>query len=324
MTTAQPAARAGAVLNGIRTRTRERGLPGLATPAFATVVGILVAFRLLAVYPWNEYVFDLHAYWASRFGLDYALEHPGPAGMYLYSPAFAHLISPLTALPLPIFAAIWTALGAALLYWMVGRWSIVVGLLPPVALTIAQGQLDLAFAAVILIGFRWPGAWALPVLTKVTPGLGLVWFAVRREWRSLAIAAGTTAAVVAVSAVIDPTSWGGWFGMLARMQFPSAQSGLVLVPIALWLRLPIAAAIVAWGAARDHRWALPVGVCLAMPILWLNAFTILVAIMPMLPIAATSPAGRYLRSSAREPSPGPEVAHPQLRPDHRRTVVPSS
>jgi hypothetical protein len=310
---------------------RDRGLRGVGTPAFVTVAGVLVAFRLFAIYPWNEYVFDLHAYWATRVGLDYALADPGPAGTYLYSPAFAQLIAPLTALPLPIFGAIWTAIGAAFLYWLVGRWSIVVALLPPVALTIAQGQLDLAYAVVILVGFRWPSAWALPILTKVTPGLGLLWFAVRREWRSLAIAGATTVAIVAVSAAIDPGSWTGWFGMLARMQFPAATSGLVLVPIPLFVRLPIAAAIVAWGAVRDRRWALPVGVCLAMPILWLNAFTILVAILPLLPVAVDSPAARFLRAArgtARIPADvdGDADLESQrgVRPDPRRTVVPSS
>ena len=42
----------------------------------------------------------------------------------------------------------------------------------------------------IVLGFRWPFTWAFVLLTKVTPGVGLLWFAVRREWRSLAIALG--------------------------------------------------------------------------------------------------------------------------------------
>ena len=51
-------------------------------------------------------------------------------------------------------------------------------------------------AAAIVIGFRWPAAWSLVLLTKITPGIGLLWFAVRREWRSLAIALGAVIMIV--------------------------------------------------------------------------------------------------------------------------------
>ncbi len=50
-----------------------------------------------------------------------------------------------------------------------------------------------------MIGFRYPAAWSLILLTKITPGIGLLWFAVRREWRALAIALGATAAIASVS-----------------------------------------------------------------------------------------------------------------------------
>jgi len=46
----------------------------------------------------------------------------------------------------------------------------------------ARGLLAVAIA----VGFRYPAAWALVLITKVTPGIGLVWFAVRREWCPLA------------------------------------------------------------------------------------------------------------------------------------------
>ena len=36
-------------------------------------------------------------------------------------------------------------------------------------------------------------SWAFVLLTKVTPGIGLLWFAIRRRWRDLAIALGVTA-----------------------------------------------------------------------------------------------------------------------------------
>ena len=78
------------------------------------------------------------------------------------------------------------------------------------AAELAGGNISLLLAVAIVVGFRWPAAWALILLTKVSPGIGLLWFAVRREWRNLAIALGATAAVVAVSAVIMPGAWLEW------------------------------------------------------------------------------------------------------------------
>ena len=60
---------------------------------------------------------------------------------------------------------------------------------------IAGGNISLLLAVAIVWGFRWPWTWAFVLLTKITPGVGLLWFALRREWRQLAIALGATAAV---------------------------------------------------------------------------------------------------------------------------------
>ena len=277
----------------------ERRNLGLA--AFVVLVSVLAGFRLLGIYPWNEYVFDLHAYWITRGGVDYASHAPGPAGTYLYSPAFAQAIRPLTILPLQLFAAIWTALGAALLVWLVGRRALLVALIPPVLLTLVQGQLDLAYAAVAVVGLRWPAAWALPLLTKVTPGIGVVWFLVRREWRGFGLAVGATLAVAAVSYLLDPGAWPSWIALLARTQGPVADPNLVYLPIPLLVRAPIALAVIAWGAWTGRTWTVPVAMTLAMPILWVNSVTILVAVLPMLGAGAASPAGRWWRARLGPP-----------------------
>ncbi len=63
-----------------------------------------------------------------------------------------------------------------------------------------MGNVHMLLALAIVLGFRWPATWSFVLLTKVTPGIGLLWFAVRREWRSLAIALGATAVLVTLSA----------------------------------------------------------------------------------------------------------------------------
>lgn len=284
----------------------ELAIRRLAISSFVLVVVIFCVARLLNVYPWNERLFDLWAYWSTRFGLDYSAARPGASGAYIYSPAFAHLIAPLTALPLPVFTAVWTAFVAATLYWLAGWRSFFIGLFIPVVMSIAIGQTDLLMAAAIIIGFRWPVVWVLPIVTKLTPGIGLLWFAVRREWRSLAIALAATLVITTASFLIDPKAWFGWLAMLARMDFPAAGDGVYL-PVPVWVRLPLVAVLIAWGARSNRRWVLPIGVCLSLPTVWLNTPTILVAILPMLARGAQSPAGRFLRGT------GPELAIPWPR-----------
>src|SRR5215210_3056123 len=285
--------------------------------AIASAVLVTViwsAARLLGLYPWNERIFDLWAYWSTRAGFDYASAQPGASGAYLYSPAFAHLISPLTSLPFPVFAAIWTALLVAALGWLTGWRAFFIGVLAPVTMSIAIGQTDLLMGAAIVLGFRWPAAWLLPIITKVTPGIGLLWFAVRREWRELAIALGLTFAVVAVSWAIDPRAWQGWVAMLLRFDFPTTADGVYL-PVPVWIRLPLIALLIAWGARTDRRWVLPIGVCFSLPTVWLNTPTILLAMFPLVAWGAATPAGRWLRE---EPGQVPVLSLQRIRRHARR------
>ena len=132
------------------------------------------------------------------------------------------------------------------------------------------GQVHLFFAAVIVLGFRWPALWAFNILTKVTPGVGLLWFLVRREWRSLALALGTTLAIVALSFVLNATAWFDWFALLRA----SAGGGELLI-----VRLAAAAVIVVAGALTDRRWTVPIAVWLALPVVWIESWVVLLAII---------------------------------------------
>jgi hypothetical protein len=199
-----------------------------------------------------------------------------------YGPPFALLLAPFTLLPWPVFVAGWYLLLAAALVYLGGgrlRDTLILAAFPPVALNFADGNIHLFMAAAVVVGFRYPAAWAFMLLTKVTPGIGLLWFVARREWRNLAIALGATAAIVVLTAVLMPGQWLGWLGMLrdsAGMQQPWPA-----LPVPLWLRLPVAAAIVWWGAKRDARWTVPIAVMLAIPALWLAGLAILAACWPL-------------------------------------------
>jgi hypothetical protein len=292
---------------------RALALRRLAISCFILVVVIFAAVRLLGLYPWNERIFDLWAYWSSGTELDYSAARPGQSGAFIYSPAFAHLIAPLTAFSLPVFSALWTVILAAALFWLTGWRAFFIGVLAPVTMSLAIGQTDVLMAAAIVLGFRWPAAWVLPIVTKLTPGIGLLWFAARREWRSLGIALAATLVVTGLSFAIDPGAWLGWFAMLGRMEFPTPGDG-VFLPIPVWIRLPLMALLIVWGARSNRRWVLPVAVCFSLPTVWLNTPTILVAVLPLIDWGADSPAGRWLRA----PGVSSEVVMGRLRRRVRR------
>jgi len=53
------------------------------------------------------------------------------------------------------------------------------------------------------------------------------------------------------------------------------------LPVPLVARLVAAALVVAWGAWTDRSWTIPIAVTLALPILWVNGLSILVACVPL-------------------------------------------
>lgn len=218
---------------------------------------------------------DGRAYWlAVRTEFPYGLQW-GEYGAYVYSPAFSQLLSPLFALPWPQFMALWTLLLMLALLALTGPVLFVVAL-PLAFLEVWGGNIHLLLGLTIVAGFRWPAVWSFVLLTKVTPGIGLLWFAVRREWRPLAVALGTTALLAVSSWLVAPNLWREWFDVLAANATISPRPGSLAV--SLWLRLPIAALLVAYGAKTDRRWLVPVGSLLAMPALWGGGLTVLLAI----------------------------------------------
>jgi hypothetical protein len=245
----------------------------------AVVAGLLFAAYLFVVVApsMRTFGFDALAYWVNPITDPYRLQ-TGGLGAFLYSPVAARLFAPAAMVSWQAFLWIWTAglLGTAL--WLGGRhrWLWVLAF-PPVALELYHGNIHLLIAAAIALGFRYPAAWSFVLLTKVTPGIGLVWFLVRREWRQLSIALGVTAALVAISVVVDGELWRQWIDrQLVHSLSVGPDQPHLAVP--LLLRLPIAAALVAWGALTDRKWTVPVAAAISMPVLWITAFATLAAI----------------------------------------------
>jgi hypothetical protein len=174
--------------------------------------------------------------------------------------------------------AAWTAILIGAVAFLTGPRLLAAGLLLPfTAMEIAGGNVSLLLAVAIVVGFRWPAAWALVLLTKITPGIGLLWFAVRGEWRPLIIAGGATAVVVVLSALVMPQAWRDWIDVI--LGNVGKGGTWAAVPIPLWARLPVAVGLVAWGARTDRPWTVPVGAMLALPALWYGGLSMLLAVI---------------------------------------------
>jgi hypothetical protein len=217
---------------------------------------------------------DARAYWAAPLDDPYEPGSVGQESAYLYSPAFLVALSPLRALSWPLFLGLWTAGLLAALMWL-ARPLLFLPLLLLALPEIWGGNITNLLAAAIELGFSRPFSWAFPLLTKVTPGIGVLWFAVRREWRNLGVALAATVGIIAAVALITPGLWADWFQLLLSSTGSSTVPGSV--PIPFLARLPFAVALIAFAAWRGQRWLLPIGVLLAMPVIWWGSLALLTA-----------------------------------------------
>lgn len=224
--------------------------------------------------------FDARAYWGYPRAEVYSAVPTLSEGygFYRYSPAFVPLMTLWSALPWPVFVTAWFAVGVALYVWMVGPWSLALLAVPVFAVELFIGNIHLLLALAVVLGFRWPAAWSFVLLTKVAPGVGLLWFAVRREWRSLAVALGVTVAIAAVSLMLTPHLWAEWLRSLTQTSEPGSGN---TVAIPLPYRVAVAAILVAWGARTDRRWTVVVAATISIPVLWLNGLAMLAGVVAL-------------------------------------------
>ena len=266
---------------------REIALVGRRVPVTYALAVLAAAATWLFIVAWCEpygrwpgTAMDAHAYWLAPGGSNpYSIAAVGTPNAYLYSPIFLQLLWPLRALSWQGFVAAWAFFPLAALAYLTGPRLFLLGL----ALTfteVAGGNIELLIGVAIVVGFRWPAAWSFVLLTKVTPGIGLLWFVVRREWRSLFIALAATAAVVAVSFALQPEAWIHWPQVLTS-NTGATKGTWAAVPIPFLFRLPFALVLVVWGARTNRRWTVPIAAMLALPALWYGGLSIIIATFPL-------------------------------------------
>jgi Glycosyltransferase family 87 len=233
-----------------------RTLRGRLARDAARLAGLAIVLFVWWLLTFNDYQHDAGAYW----GVD------------------------LDTLPWGVFAGVWAALNLGALLWMAG--PAIAGLLlvvpgSPVIDEVGTGNIHLMLAAAIVLAFRWPVAWALPLLTKVTPGVGVLWLAGAQRWRALAIALGATVGIVLVSFALGPQLWFDWIDVLTGNVDRQIPTEIAIIPGPLWARTALGAGVAIAGGWRGWRWTVPVAATLALPVPWSSGLTVLVAIIAL-------------------------------------------
>jgi hypothetical protein len=239
---------------------------------------------------------DARYYWVANRSDLYPIADQGLRNGYVYTPAFEIFIGWSRLLPFDVFVAAWRAILLAIVVFLAGPFTPLVLFWTPVASEVNAGNIQLLLALAVVLGFRWPATWSFVLLTKVTPGVGLLWFVVRREWRALATVAGVTAALAAAAFLVNPGAWGGYLHLLTASPAPSVAPYY----LPFWVRLPFAVAFVGAGALTGRRWPVVVGATLALPVYYIISSSMLIGVLPFLREAL----GRAIADPSRVPGLG--------------------
>jgi len=235
---------------------------------------------------------DNLAYWIAGHRLATGLPVYPPSEVafepfaYHYPPPLAQLLGPLTlVLPAVAYAAIYRALMLLALWHLAGRRMLqmlaLLAFIPmAVALRVENVEIFMAIAIVLGLG-RWPWMFTILALLKVSPGLGIVYLALRRRWRDVAVSVLLGAAIVGASFVLAPHLWRDWLDAIAGRADVVGNS---LVPVPYSVRLVAGIVLTVVGGLLGRRTGellLVLALTISNPGLSLQGFAILAAAIPI-------------------------------------------
>jgi hypothetical protein len=254
-----------------------RALDRLGLPAMlilGVIFGIGQALHL------TQKPLDFVLYWkATNFADLYPANWLSNDYAYVYPPPMAQLLLPFHVLPFEVAAIGWSIVCFASMWYVARAWSLpLIGLgLIGAAFGLSRattvfleyvllGNVQWPMAAGIVLAMRAPAAWAIPILTKIGPGICALWLVFKRDWKGLRVAVLATFIVAGISFVLAPAAWVEFVTFSVENY-----GGPSIVPIVgppLPVRL-IAAAVLVWVAARtDQRWLIFIAAGIAIPALY--------------------------------------------------------
>ena len=283
--------------------TTLRGWRLIALVVLAAIGGALLAI-IIATF-WIHAGDDI-AYWiagnrlANGIPIYEAPELAFEPFAYHYPPPFAQVLAPITlVVPALAYAIAYRGLMLLALWDLAGRRMLAMLALiafVPMAIAVRIENVEIFMALGIVLGLRrWPWLFTIGALIKVSPGLGLVYLALRRRWRDVAVSAVLCAVIVGVSYAVAPGLWREW---LMTISGRSEMVGNSLIPVPYLVRASAGFVLAVIGGLIGRRRGellLVLGVTIANPGLSLQGFAVLAAAVP---IWLAGPEGLLARSEA--------------------------
>ena len=289
-----------------------RRFPAIGLVVLTTIGTVLLL--VVATTRWGEGA-DQHAYWLAARRLIDGLPLYDPTATsvtpyaYWYPPPLAQVLVPVAAvIPARAFDLLWIALLLVCLVWMAG-WRPLVALAFVAYIAVAAelwfANVHLILAALIVLGLRrWPWAFAIGAAIKIAPGLGILYLVLRRRWRDASRATAVGLVILLISVLIGPSAWSQFIQILEG-RGPADISGLLPIPyfvrFAVGVVLTVVAALI---RPRIGEPLLVVAITLALPTLWLNALSTLIAIVPIVIFGSQSTSAGLSDSGRVAPQAG--------------------
>jgi Glycosyltransferase family 87 len=205
---------------------------------------------------------------------------------YHYPPPLAQVLAPVTGVvPALAYAVIYRGLLLLALWELAGRTMLkMLALIAFIPMTVAvrSENLEIFMAIGIVLGLqRWPWLFTVGALTKVSPGLGIVYLALQRRWRDVAVSVLVGVTITGASLVLAPDLWRAWLDAISGR---ADMVGNSLVPVPYSVRA-IAGFVLAIMAGvlgrRPGELLLVVAITIANPGLSLQGFAVLAAAIPI-------------------------------------------
>lgn len=250
--------------------------PRLALMALSLAGLIIVVWFALLIPTQTGFGYDAFAFWDVRLADIYgrSFGQLTAHGAFRYSPPIALAFAPLHLIPWPLFLAAWTAVLAGALAWLGGRWALASCVFIAIPISIYEGNIDMLLAASVVLAFRWPAILSFAILAKVTPGVVLVWFIVKRDWRAVWVTLGSTVLIVVLTYPFVGDAWPSYVRMLADNGGASEGGNVIL-------RVVLAGALVAWAARSDRPWLVGIALAIAQPALTARSIAVGVAALAL-------------------------------------------
>ena len=132
----------------------------------------------------------------------------------------------------------------------------------------------------------------VPLFTKITPAIGVLWLVPRRQWREIAWFLAASLCAVALTFLAAPGLWRDWLSFLV------SHHGSVAVA-----RMVAAAALVVVASRLDWPWAMPFVLILASPVFAVYVFGFFCALPRLLSVEAVewarAPFGGFVMTMSR-------------------------